>query len=338
MKFKLTAIAVILSCLTVVASAQTKKKTTAGKAKTTASSSAKKVSAVKTNENTSLPVAAVDTVVKNVSNPTGSASLFDTPLVDGVYKKENNVNIKVIPYSYIRQSDVMWSKRIWRELDVKEKANKPLTYPQSRLIDVLIKGIRAGELTVYDANTTDDSTFRRVLSMAEFEQKVSGGSTTAKIPVDINRPELGERDTTISEPFKPEEVRKYRIKEDWIFDKQRSIFEPRIIAIAPIKEYFKGGDDLASGGTLVSEVLFWIYFPEARQVLANAEVFNRFNDASNLSFDDFFIKRLFSSYIIKESNADDVRIANYASGIDRLYESERIKNKIMDFEQDLWEY
>src|SRR5690606_11203362 len=84
---------------------------------------------------------------------------------------------------------------------------------------------------------------------------------------------------------------------------------------------------------------FWIYFPEARHIFVNKEVASRHNDATGLSYDDVFIKRLFSSYIVKQSNPDDFRIKDYVdNGLDRLYEAQRIKKTLVDFEQDLWSY
>src|SRR5690606_10187153 len=84
---------------------------------------------------------------------------------------------------------------------------------------------------------------------------------------------------------------------------------------------------------------FWIYFPEARHIFVNKEVTSRHNDATGLSYDDVFIKRLFSSYIVKQSNPEDLRIRDYVeNGLDRLYEAERIKKNLVDFEQDLWSY
>ncbi len=92
----------------------------------------------------------------------------------------------------------------------------------------------------------------------------------------------------------------------------------------------------AAGQAFDEQPAFWIYFPEVRQLLVTKAVVNRGNDATGLSYDDIFIKRLFASYIVKESNAEDLRIKDYAIGIDRLYESERIKKALMDFEHDLW--
>jgi gliding motility associated protien GldN len=132
--------------------------------------------------------------------------------------------------------------------------------------------------------------------------------------------------------FNPDSIIKFRIKEDWIFDKQRSVFEPRIVGIAPMVRIS------AAGQAFDEQPAFWIYFPEARHLLVTKAVVNRSNDATGLSYDDIFIKRIFSSYIVKESNTEDLRIKDYALGIERLYESERIKKALMDFEHDLWSF
>ncbi|HEY9195207.1 MAG TPA: gliding motility protein GldN, partial [Mucilaginibacter sp.] len=133
--------------------------------------------------------------------------------------------------------------------------------------------------------------------------------------------------------FNPDSVLKFRIKEDWVFDRQRSIFEPRIIGIAPM---------MKPKGVGTAEVdyqpAFWVYFPEARPILATKEVISRNSDATGLSFDDIFMKRIFTSYIVKQSNDKDERIKDYAQGIDKLYEAERIKKSLMDWELNLWQY
>ena len=131
--------------------------------------------------------------------------------------------------------------------------------------------------------------------------------------------------------FNPDSLVKFRIKEDWIFDRQRSVFEPRIIGIAPMVKVKVGSSE-------DYQPAFWIYFPEARPIFATKEVVSKGSDATGLSFDDVFVKRIFTSYIVKESNDKDERIKDYAQGIDRLYESERIKKTLMDWEISLWQY
>ncbi|AFD08327.1 type IX secretion system ring subunit PorN/GldN [Solitalea canadensis] len=339
-RFYLVALALLLSCTVVLGQAK-KKKSTGTKAKSTKTAVAKKTTAKKkaapaatlaavTPPKATAPAPKpVDTTKKR---PSATGSLFGD-VIDGVYKKENNVNVQVIPYPYVRQADVMWSKRIWREIDVREKINRPLNHPNSRLINVIMKAITAGELTAYrNPDDGSDSTFRDIMSVEQVANLAGGRADTIQIP-DMIDPSIM-RDTVVRENFNPDQIVKYRVKEDWIFDKQRSIFEPRIIGIAPCKLNISK----TSGDTIGVTPIFWVYYPEARQVFANSEMFNRFNDASNLSFDDFFIKRLFTSYITKESNSEDLRIEDYAKGIDKLYEGDRIKKKLMDYEQDLWEY
>ena len=110
----------------------------------------------------------------------------------------------------------------------------------------------------------------------------------------------------------------------------------RIIGIAPMAYAKNEAGEIREGNIRVP--LFWIYYPEARKLLANAECFNRTNDAERRSFDDIFQKRLFSSFIYKESNVYDRRIEDYKTGLNALLESEKIKDEITNLEHDMWEY
>lgn len=317
---------------------------------------------------------------ENLSNSTKPIHSTEPPL-DGYVVKSDIENRQVIPYAPIRQTDVAFSKRVWREIDVREKMNAIFASPKSRLMDIIVKAIQDGELTAYDPTSTENDpngdSFKNILPMDQVMARLGGDSVLVE--------EFNENNEVISSryesrTFSGENVVKFRIKEDWIFDKQRSIFEPRIIGIAPlITPQIPGADagftptantgasnvdpfdpfavqpevqnpttpDLppvqtqtqSFGPQVDATPAFWIYFPEARHVLVNKEVMNRHNDATGLSYDDVFIKRLFSSYIVKQSNPDDLRIKDYVrDDIDRLFESERIKKALMDYEQDLWSY
>ena len=246
-------------------------------------------------------------------------------VLDGVYEKHHVKTRRVIPYSPLREADVMWSRRIWRQLDLNEKINLPMTYPNSMLTSVILDAISAGELTAYR-----DEEFKEILTpeaVAEF-----GSSVDTQYVMDpITFEEKIE--VAITELDRDGDVRTYRIKEDWFFDKQRSVMEPRIIGIAPF--YTKKNDD---GLELLQLPICWIYYPELRYILANAEVFNRHNDAERMSYLDLFDKRMFSSYIIKRSNVYDRTIQDYAVGKDYIIESERIKNDMILYEHDLWHF
>lgn len=272
----------------------------------------------------------VNAQAPNLNNSTKPKAI-ERPL-DGYYKKANVINAKVTPYANLRESDVMFSKRVWREIDVRDKVNTIFASPKSRLITILTDAIMADELTAYDATPTKED-----VNGDEFSAVLSAKDAMAKFADSVFVPVFdqdGNQTGGSMKPgeFNPDSIVKFRIKEDWIFDKQRSMFEPRIVGIAPIIKVSKAGQ------TLDEQPAFWVYFPEARNILVTKTAVNRTNDMAGLSYDDIFMKRIFSSYVVKESNPDDLRIKDYAIGIDKLYESERVKKALMDFEHDLWSY
>jgi gliding motility associated protien GldN len=141
----------------------------------------------------------------------------------------------------------------------------------------------------------------------------------------------------IAGTYNTTDVKYYMVKELWFFDKQRSALDVRILGISPIRLYYREED--IDQETPLKKKLFWVYFPEARRLFAKTPVFNPRNDAENMSYDDLFNKRFYESFIIQESNVyNNRRIESYAVGTEALLESERIKDFIFNFEQDLWEY
>lgn len=256
---------------------------------------------------------------------------------DGIYTKENTNSRRAIPYPYLREADVMWSKRVWRVIDLKQKINLPLYYPTSPLADRkslfdLLKDGALKEGTVKCFSPTDDE-FRIEFTKSEIEGLLMAWDSSA-MAEDPNDP-----GTMISAPIKneitSEEIIKYQIKEDWFFDKQRSVLDVRIIGLLVIvAKKAEGGD----GESLGDKGLFWVYFPEIRPLLANQEVYMRHNDAERRTLEDIFWKRMFSSYVIKETNVYDRYITEYTSGINALFEAERIKDEIFKFEHDLWHF
>ena len=259
-------------------------------------------------------------------------------VLDGVYVKEHAPTKRVVPLTHLREADVMWSKRIWRVMMMDEKLNLPFQYPSTNsmqdrksLIDVFMDAIEEGALTAY--NPQDDEF---TLPMTREEMERIGGAGVDSTTITDPDPPYFTRDTVIKRDFSRDAVIGFRIKEDWFFDKQRSVVEARIIGIAPLIFSVDDQGNIREGN--IKEPIFWVYYPEARKILVNAESFNRGNDAERRTYEDIFQKRMFSSYIYKESNVFDRRIEDYAQGIDALLEAERIKHEIMNLEHDLWEY
>jgi gliding motility associated protien GldN len=256
-------------------------------------------------------------------------------VLDGVYVKEHYPTRKVVPYTHLREADVMWATRIWRKLDLREKINHPLYYPteaiknRRSLAQVIVEAVQEGSLTAYDPL---DDEFTITLTKAEIERKLSYVDTQY---IESPDPPYDLVMTVIPEEFDPSTVKEFRVKEDWFFDRQRSVLDVRIIGIQPVAEKI----DKTTGEVRGTEPMFWVYFPEARNIFASAEVFNRQNDAERKTMEDIFWKRMFGSYIYKEKNVYDRSIGEYMlNGLDQLLEAERIKENIFILEHDLWEY
>lgn len=263
-----------------------------------------------------------------------SAQVLEGPPRDGVYDKTAIKQMQPIPYSPLREADVIWSKRLWRVIDMREKINQPFYFPMTpqngwrSFIQIIIDAMKEGTIQAYSELSDQflyPITYKELMDKLETTKKV-----TLKRP---DNPDL-EFDTVITQHFNPSDVYKIRLKEDYFFDRQRSVMEVRILGICPmVNSYDEKGEYRGD------KPLFWIYFPECRNVLAQNEQFNLHNgSAARLSYDDVFMKRMFNSYVYKEENVYDRQINEYAAGVDALLESERAKNSLLEFEESLWEY
>ncbi len=269
----------------------------------------------------------------------GSNSLSGQNVLDGLYANEHVADRKPIAYPYVREADVLWAKKVWRVIDLREKMNLPLYYPTTprddrySLISLLLYGIENEGLTAYSSKNEDE--FEVPLSLDEALEAMGAGVDT----IEVQNPEtlIYEKKRVVSEP-KTDEVKQLLVKEMWFFDRNYSRLDVRILGICPIREFVREGGESGQSEVLKQQV-FWVYFPEARDLLARHEVFNPANDAQRRSFDDIFIKRYFDSYIVQEANVYDNRsIDQYAAGKQAILESQRIKEEIFTWEHDVWEF
>ena len=249
----------------------------------------------------------------------------DHPL-DGVVERSTIMDKKILPYEPVRETDIMWSKRVWRVIDVREKMNHSFSYPEESFIEILMKGVKDSTIRAY---SVEDDKFYHKLSSEEVAKMGSSVDSIETIdPVTYER-----KIKIVVNKMNPEDIKRFRVKEDWFFDRESSILKVRILGIAPLKEV---KDD--AGNFLYEQPLFWVYYPNCREYLAKQRVFMDGNDANPMSWEDLFEIRRFSSYIYKESNPQDRRLQDYLTGVDLLLEGEKIKDGIFNFEHDLWSY
>jgi len=227
------------------------------------------------------------------------------PLVqDGIYEKIRVKERQVLKYDDIREADVLWSKRIWRVIDTREKMNLTFAYPDQPFVGILLDILNKSDKAkiFVDDDFTMEATAEEVM-----------GRLGATETIEVYNPVTEEMETTIvNNDFNPELITKIRLKEDWVFDEEASNMVVRILAIAPIMDVYDDNDNFRG-----EQAMFWIYYPSIRQDLARYEAYNQFNDAQRMTWEDLLEMRYFSSYIYKEGNVRDMRIKDYiADGVD----------------------
>ncbi len=255
-------------------------------------------------------------------------------VLDGVYtKSKNNESRDFIPYVQLREADIMWAKRVWRIVDMKEKMNQVFYYPinpdqgRKNFMTVILEGIQeTGNITAYDPS---NDMFEEPMTVEQLYKEHM--SRTQVIQV-WDEETMSMKQEEVQDTISARDITRFKIKEEVFFDKQRSVLETRILGICPLVEVYKEGEFLGY------QELFWIYFPEARTVFAKSEVYNRQNDVHRLTYDDIFWKRMFSSTITKETNVYNRSLQQYLSPLDAVLEAERIEEQIFNFEHDLWSF
>jgi gliding motility associated protien GldN len=254
-------------------------------------------------------------------------------VTDGVYDRVPHVT-KIQNWQTVREADIMWKKRVWREIDIREKQNMAFRYPGDDytgggfFIEIILDAVKKGKIKAY---SNMDDRFTTALSKDQIMELLIGKPDT----VMVENPETGEMIMKISSrEFNPDVVTKYRIKEDWVFDRNLGRMVVRIIGVAPIQ------DRLNEDGTFrASQAVFWLYYPEMRDMLAQYEVFNPENDVARITWEEYFEGRYFSSKIIETSNPFNASFRERGmSNMEALYEGQKSTDMLFNKEHDMWVY
>lgn len=256
---------------------------------------------------------------------------------ENAFDKSNLTSRTPLTYEHLRWDDALFAEKVWRELDLREKMNQTFRYGgeddngSQIFIDMLLKVVNSGEVTAFT-----DERFTTPMTTAEVGQLTVGRADTVP-EYDVNDINKIKGYVVTRASFDAKSVTKLRIKEEWVFDREASKYFCRILGIAPLKtEYLPNGQERGSS------VMFWVYYPDLRPMLAKNEVYNPKNmGQSRMTWEELFESRMFSSYIIKSTldNSANRAIKQYIKDpILALLEGENIKEKIFNFEQDLWSY
>lgn len=327
-----------------VADAQKKKRSSTKRGNTTVRKSTKG----KTRATTVAP-SAQDSTVAMAAKDTTPAKVDSLPIAkikkslrpDEAVDRRDILDRNPLAYEHLRADDAVYRHKIWREIDAREKINLPFRYTadenngNQRFISILLKAIQDGEVTAF---SNIDDRFTTPLTLDEVSKVVTGGSTVTDIYDSLGNV-VGQK--TVQNEINLDSFYKFQIKEEVIFDKEASRLFWRILGIAPVKKL------MTSTGIQIGDQaypLFWVYYPDLRPIFAKYEVYNGKNYGQRMTWEELFENRMFSGRIIKSTidNPMDIPIAQQPglkeNGVFQLLEGERVKEKIFNYELDLWSY
>ena len=265
-----------------------------------------------------------------------------------VYLKENIPFKSPIPFATVREADVAQEWTVWREVDLRQRQNLALYFPiaptrriggRVNFSHLLLDGVARGEITAYDPIPISDEFAPN--QIRSYEQITSNSGLQFESTESREVSPFTGADTIVITPglnvIEDYEVNMLWIKEKWYFNSRSSRLECRVIGICPVYIFLRAVDGGEPRRYMVP--VMWIYMDEARPLLARHPVFNDFNDAQNISYDDFFMQHRYFGMIFKQSNIhNNRRISEYMMGLDALHEASSIENEIFNWEQDVWEY
>jgi gliding motility associated protien GldN len=295
------------------------------------------------------PVKTIDTARSNTGKEFGGTVKPSLRNVFGFDNKNTLVKDRQpLAYEHLREDDIMFSHFIWREIDAREKMNKVFSYPakengeDQRFMAIILDAIKNDSVMAFSA---EDDRFTTPLGYDTLMSVISsaGNDFDTVYAPNVNDPNI--YDTIIqrrNNPFapKPDSIYTFRILEQVMFDKESSRLFTRILGIAPVAKI--GAPTGTPGGIKsTSKTLFWIYYPDLRPKLAKTFAYNTKNANGRMTWEEIFESRFFSSYIVKSSmdNPTDQRLADLIKDpLFRLLEGENIKEKIFNYEQNLWAY
>ncbi len=278
----------------------------------------------------------IDTVPRNQNilnnvNPTfpvtsGEVIQDTIPLTDGFYQANSMEDAVPFAYPEVNKKNIRFYKRVWRDIDLKDEKNSILAIPGNSLIEVVMKAIERGKLSLY---SPDDDSFKGRLSaqegMARFADSVL-------VPIFDGEGNQIDSKMALNE-FDPARVTKFRIKEDIFFDKQRSRLETRIIGVAPLMNITTSAELAESVGATPA---FWLYFPQLRYSLIQVDISDPDKGLYDMTMDDFFVQNKFASTIVRESSPGMLQNMKDTENGGQQLDGKKVEEKLDEYKKKLW--
>jgi gliding motility associated protien GldN len=302
----------------------------------------------KRNTTTVTAPAPVDSVALGLKEaPASAADSIPLVKVDPSLRQNSAVSYNLIKdkmplaYENLREEDQMYKQVVWRDINIKEKMNTAFRYEadedngNQRFISILLQAVQNGDVTAFSAI---NDRFTRPLRLKEITSQMIEPPTHLQVPDWVKDPTGATmKDSLVVNDYDPNKVQYFRIKEEIIFDRKTSRLHHRIIGLAPLKT------SVDQEGNMRGDPfpLFWVYYPDLRPTLAKHEAYNPRNFGARMSWEDLFESGYFASRIVKSTldNPNDKFISFYTKDpLMRLYEGEKVKEAIFNFEQDQWSY
>lgn len=282
------------------------------------------------------PTKTVDTTIIGGFDEIVPQSMRNNSATDRTFTREK----KPLEYEHLRDDDAYFSEMIWREIDAREKMNLSFLYPgkddngDQRFFSILLYALKEDSVMAFSADGGDDR-FTKPLKYDDIMKALKGKLDTTLVQ-NADNPNV--MDTAIIYDTKfapnPDSIYTFRIKEQWVFDREASRMFVRILGIAPVAKQVVNNQ-------VTTRTLFWIYYPDLRRTLTKFNVYNPKNYVGRMTWEELFEARYFSSYIVKTSSNNPLNRSlkeMIKDPLFRLLEGENIKERLFNFEQDLWQH
>lgn len=268
----------------------------------------------------------LNNVISAIPVASGEVNPDTIPTTDGFYQANSMEDAVPFAYPEVNKKNIRFYKRVWRDIDLKDEKNYILAIPGNSLIEVVMKAIEKGKLSLY---SPDDDSFKGRLSaqegMARFADSVL-------VPIFDGEGNQIDSKMALNE-FDPSRVTKFRVKEDIFFDKQRSRLETRIIGVAPLMNITTSAELAESVGATPA---FWLYFPQLRYSLVQVDISDPDKGLYDMTMDDFFVQNKFASTIVRESSPGMLQNVKESENGAQLLDGRKVEEKLDAYKKKLW--